>query len=181
MCGVLMQKISLASFKETFSTFRHSAFRLELLPEYVVDEERVEFAAYLDGVVLAEYPLPADLPWFQLIKCSCAEGKVFTRVRWMPEMLTPYIRYEIDRGYRFSSQAGERIRVFHGDVKVLPTAKTVPVLSDFWLFDDERCIILDYDERGMFLGAREVAADAVALYVALKKELLKNSEPLILD
>jgi hypothetical protein len=35
------------------------------------------------------------------------------------------------------------------------TIKTsVPILKDFWLLDDERCFLMEYDFLGRFLGRR---------------------------
>jgi len=142
-----------------FSTFTKSAFRLETLPEYRVLEEQAELERYLAGEPLPDVGELA--PWLELLKSSTDAGKIVERVRVVPEPLTPYVRFEIEWGYLYNAEGGERIGVIPD---LAFSALDVSTHGDFWLFDDEVVFAMHYDEHGVWLGATREPAEDVERY-----------------
>ncbi|MGH7881921.1 MAG: DUF6879 family protein [Candidatus Dormibacteraceae bacterium] len=164
--------LSSEDFGDLFKSFSRSAFRLETLPRYEVEEEAEEFAAYLEG-----NPLPPessdDIDWRHWIETSTRQGRSWSRVHIMPEQLTPYLRYQIEWGYLFNSQAGEDIRLLFSHAASIPS--NLPC-RDFWLFDDSKVVIMHYAETGKYLGAEiNQNNNELALYQQTKNFALQHS------
>jgi hypothetical protein len=155
-----------------FGTFKRSAFRLETLPEYSVDEEQAEFARYLAGEPLPNVPEMED--WLDLVRRAVAQGKVFERVRVLPDPLTPYARFEIDWGYLYNATAGERIAVAPASA----WAKTSTKSGDFWLFDDEIVFAMEYDDAGAWLGTKRKPISELPTYQLIRDNARRYSIPL---
>lgn len=133
-------------------TFRHSAFRLETLPEYRVPHEAGERERYLAGE-----PIPEgyNAAWHTTIRKNAAAGATMQRVRVVRPPLTDYQRRQFDWGYPGNLQAGEDTRVLDGaraDELGLPG-------WDFWFFDDEVVLRLNYEADGAYVG-REILPHA---------------------
>lgn len=147
---VVTRALSGEEFMALFTTFKKSAFRLETLPQTLVDRHDAAFEAFLNGTPL---PLNQNEKWCQLIRESADEGKTFSRVHILPEKLTPYLRYEIEWGYVFNVAAGSDIRLLeypNVTEEIRQAAK-----QDYWLFDNETVVLMDYtQEDGRYLGAR---------------------------
>jgi hypothetical protein len=118
--------------------FERSAFRLETLPEYLVPQEAAMLAAFKRGQPV---DLPDDHPWLAKVRRHTRAGKVMHRVRVVSYPLTDYLRMEMS-WYPMSVRAGEDIRITERQLT-----------GDFWLFDDEAVIVLNYDRAGRFVGA----------------------------
>lgn len=157
-------------FSALFNTFTTSAFRLEILPEYRDPSESKTFQSFKDGKFNAG---AANEEWCQLVANSKRLGKRISRVRILPSELTSYLRYEIEWGYSYSFEAGE-------EIGLLLQKKTSCLqrfnLQDFWLFDDQILVVMDYDKEGQFLGGHQVEDDeTVALHLDLRAIALENS------
>jgi hypothetical protein len=143
-------RLSPAEFGGLFQSFTASAFRLETLSEYRVEESAQKVELFLKGT-----PLPPDGndAWCQLVSAARTAGKRMSRVHVIPRRLTPYLRYEIEWGYVYSAEAGEEILLLPHDQPGELFA-TWP-LPDFWLFDDgtnrRSCVRMHYDATGRFL------------------------------
>lgn len=146
--------LSRAEFDCAFEDFATSAFRLQLLSEYAVPEEATSLAAYLTGE-----PFPPRTPdaWVETMAAQVARGKSWTTVHLLPKRLTPYLRFLIDWGYVDDAARGARIRFL-----LPPHASRLRTLApqDFWLFDDERLVLMHYSPIGEFLGAEEASSSA---------------------
>jgi hypothetical protein len=151
-----------------FTTFRHSAFRLETLPAYDIEEEAESLRAWRAGE-----PRPAwyeDREWCRLVADATAAGKSMQRVRTVRLPLSDYIRLELDWGYPDNITAGEDIRI----LELGPDDGTA--LHDFWLFDDLTVVRLEYDGAGRFI--RPVAAsDDAANYCRVRDLVLPPAVP----
>jgi hypothetical protein len=90
------------------------------------------------------------------------------RVRIVQTPLTEYQRFQLSWGYPENTAAGEEIYILD---KEPPGLLSV----DFWLFDDEQVIVLEYDDEGRFL--RPVVAETVAPYRQARDMALKSSVP----
>jgi len=142
------RRLSGPEFGELFSSFRHSAFRLETLRAYDVADDRDRFRQFTEGRLLPP-PSRPDEDWQALVRGAVAAGKDMTRVHVLPPGLTPYLRYEIEWGYLYNADAGERIMLLRHErpVAFLPGWAA----HDFWLFDDAMAVRMYYDANGTYM------------------------------
>jgi hypothetical protein len=133
--------LAAADFRKLFESFLASAFRLEALPRYSVPGEAEAFRLFLEG-----NPKPArkDGPWQEMIRRHRREGRLMQRVRVIRGGLTDYLRWEMGWGYPDNAAAGEDIRILHVGADDLPELGS----EDFWLFDDERVVLMRYGPEG---------------------------------
>jgi len=158
----------------SFEDFERTAFRLEARPIYMVEREAEAFRRYLAGEPL---PSAADAltDWEALVRRSTAGGRVISRVHAIEGPLTPYLRFEIDWGYPYTAAAGEQIAILHRDsLREVFGADTPP--PDFWLFDDERVLWMEYDDAGRFVGSEESSdPQDIARCVRLRSVALEHA------
>ena len=176
--GYIGRAISDEEFGALFSTFQVSAWRLELLPQYLVDFSNPHFQAFVRGEPLPPHPQGEwwrkNEDWIDEVRSAIKAGKSFGRVHVLPERLTPYLRYEIEWGYCFNSQGGEDIRLLEA-ARVTPAMKAV-FLQDYWIFDNQRVVLCDYDKDGGWRGARLLdAKEDILLYQSAQKLALEAS------
>ena len=143
--------------------FEQSAFRLETLPEYNVPQETDMLAQFKDG---EEVRMPDDHPWLERVRQHTEAGRVMRRVRVVSDPLTDYLRFELSM-YHQTVAAGEDIRVC--------SSAEISEFGDWWLFDDQVVIILNYDETGHFLGTKQ--ATDVVTYCRRRDQALEHSIP----
>jgi hypothetical protein len=126
--------------------FERSAFRLETLPVYDVPQETEMVAAFCRG---EKVRLPDNHPWLERLRAAARAGKAMQRVRVVSHPLSDYLRFELSL-YPRSIEAGEDVRIANLD--------SHPELEvcrhDFWLFDDQVVVTLEYDPGGRFRGTR---------------------------
>lgn len=141
-------EVPAADFFDLLHSFEHEAFRLELQDSYAVAEEDELFAAYVRG----ERPSPADASpelaeWYRRIAEHARQGKRIERVRVQQDPPTEYQQFErwLDR---WNLEAGEIMRYLTREraheIGLLPEAGD----ADWWLLDNERLIIIRFDEEG---------------------------------
>ncbi|MEV0121823.1 DUF6879 family protein [Streptomyces sp. NPDC050703] len=153
------------AFGQLFETFEQTAFRLETLDEYDVEEEREEIAQFLAGEDMG--PAWADNPW---IRAMTDKGKQVTRVHVLRSPLTDYLRYEL-AAYPGNITAGESIGIIdraERDVSGLPD-------HDFWLFDDRYVYRMHYTAKGAFVGGELLPADRLSQYQAYRDRALAEA------
>lgn len=154
-------------FGELFETFERSAFRLETLSVYDIEDEKEEFAAFLAGK-----PMPAewsDNPW---VRSMTDLGKTVSRVHVLTSPLSDYLRYEL-AAYLGNITAGESIGIIdlaQQDVSGLPD-------HDFWLFDDSRVYRMHYTPEGQFIGADLLPAEHLPEYRRYRQIAQANAVP----
>ena len=128
------------------ANFQRSAFRLERLQVYFIPQEAELLAAFRRG---ESVKVPEDHPWPALVRRATRSGKTMQRIRVVAHPLSDYLCFELSL-YPTSVAAGEDIRVASLD----DHPELVACQQDFWLFDDEVAVVLDYNDRGGFLGSR---------------------------
>jgi hypothetical protein len=128
--------------------FQQSAFRLETLPEYRVEQEAEWFAEWQRSGTVPELT-PDNDSWCKLLSEAASAGRRMQRVRLVSTPLTDYERFELAT-FRDSVAAGEEIWVC--DRESWERIARADNLRDFWLFDDETTITLEYDAEGRFQG-----------------------------
>jgi hypothetical protein len=134
-----------AELDELFTTFKASAWRLEVRPSYGIPDEDQSFQAFLAGS-------PQDLTWFtpwtDLMNLQIRErGKRVERVRVIDQPPSDYLRWEYDLNH-LNAEAGEDIRYLPRD---LACSIHLPDY-DFWIFDDVAVAFMVFAESGEFLG-----------------------------
>jgi hypothetical protein len=149
-----------------FSEFTTSAFRLEALPVYRVDEE-VDAIKYFQehGAV----PPETNADWAALIAAARDAGKSFKRLRLFGEELSDYERFEV-AVYPAGIEAGEEIRV---------GLRPDPVPADFWLFDGLWFAEMHYGPDGSFEGSAVRRATASDLKIANEWLAVHADSPLL--
>ena len=153
-------------FGALFERFERSAFRIEARDRYDVENERDEFAAFLEGKPLPRRSAERD-PWLSLVAAHKAAGRLIERVRIVSQPLTDYTRYEF-AAYRDNIAAGEKVRVVAR--AALTDADQSWASEDFWIFDDEPVVVLSYDDDGRFIGVQQ--ADDTTPYLEAKQRAL---------
>lgn len=162
------------AFTSAFSTFQKSAFRLEWLQTYDVEEERKLFRAFLKEGAVESCPPEFEAGCKEIARAT-AGGKLFQRVRRVTLPLTEYTRFEILNGYRFCIEAGEQVRILEKPDVISNFLSTVGEVKDFWLFDDNLCFELEYTTNGQFVAVHQMENGKLPFYVATKSKLLRIS------
>ena len=123
-----------------FETFERTAFRLEALPQYIVENEKEAFAHFLEtGEIMLK-----DTDWQDLVAKNIAAGKKMERLRLFSKDLTDYERYEIE-AYP-GPKAGEVIRT------ALRKEYELEYRYDFWFFDEVWIAQVNYETDGTFVN-----------------------------
>lgn len=95
---------------DLISNFKHSAKRLELLPDYHIEGgEWEDFNNFLNGEVRPPYDELAE--WNKSIENWTKQGKTIERIRLLSSPLTDYQKYEILRAYEPGTLCGQKIGV----------------------------------------------------------------------
>lgn len=153
--------------------FSSTAFRLELLPEYDVPEEKEALAAYR---AKRQVNMTFHRPWIDSLKQARLEGKIVQRVRGIPQPMTSYLHFEIQLCYMASVEAGEQIRLHN---RADRTQLSIKRQQDFWLLDDQRVILMNYRPDGSFDCSEEISQPKlVAPFSALSRALWHEATPL---
>jgi hypothetical protein len=153
-------------FGRLFETFTRSAFRLECLPTYEVPQDVQWLRRFREGETR---PQERDnRPWLQTVRNAKARGARMQRVRLIEQSLTEYQRFQFSWGYPENTAAGE-------EISILDHRPDGLLLVDFWLFDDETVVVLEYDDDGRFL--RPLIAETVEPYRQARDIALKSATP----
>ncbi|MFC8124641.1 DUF6879 family protein [Streptomyces sp. NPDC057302] len=156
------QFITFDEFDGMFTSFKHSAWRLETRRRYAFDEEQDTYRQFLE-----EGRVDWDLedPWCVERREQSALGKRFERVRILDEPPTDGQRYLLDNARR-NSAAGE-------DIRVLPRSRADELRlprEDFWLFDSRVVALLHHDEADMMTGVELITNPVEVLRYAQARE-----------
>jgi hypothetical protein len=127
--------------------FTRTLFRLETLPQYLVDSDGEDYRHYVAG--LPGPTMSRKEPWLDTLRAEHERGLYQHRVHVWRGPLTDYLRYECEWGYAYNADAGEDIRILDTSEQRKPAA----VLDeDFWLIDDTDVVKMHYDPEGRLLG-----------------------------
>lgn len=133
-------------FADLLATVRASAFRLELQREYREPVEADTVAKFLAGNPQNPNEVPALRDWFAQVRRLTNQGRRFERVRIHEDPPTAYQQWERWIG-RWNVDAGETLRYLTrqqaGEIGLLPAVGN----TDWWLLDDERLILMKFDDR----------------------------------
>ncbi|GAB3170271.1 hypothetical protein GCM10027059_36420 [Myceligenerans halotolerans] len=120
---------------------------------YADDLKDDHFETYLAGNPYDPNQIPGFTDWLDHIRALTAEGRRMERVRIQQDPPTDYQRYARWVG-RWNEEAGE---VMHYTTP--ERARTVGLLpeageDDWWLLDDARLIVMEFDTAGELIGLR---------------------------
>jgi hypothetical protein len=135
--------ISEDEFLDAVRTFSRTAFRLETRDSYALGYERADFEAFLAGSPVPPSELDWWRPWLDRVTQFGREGKTVSRVRVLAEPPTDYQRWML-WSTPWHEAAGE-------DIRYLPRRKAYEIGlpdADWWLLDNERAIIMAFDDDG---------------------------------
>lgn len=153
------ERLTGEDFNNLFRYFKHTAFRLEVQPVYLVENEQVQVAAYLAGDPKPPTEFPEYAAWLDQIRRLTDEGKRVARVRVLTEPPTDYLRWETWAG-QWNIQAGE-------DIRYMPRSRAVeaglPLEYDWWLFDSLRLAKMQFDPEGRPLGGEIITDPAIVV------------------
>src|SRR2546430_5299261 len=138
--------------EDLFRSFRRSIFRLETLDDYSEGLEDEEYRSWSHG----NAPPPIHGHWWYdgIVRAATSGHKRWDRVHMLrqPLAIGDYLRYSFEYGYTRSEQAGGRCPILE-----VPEGRKLPLpKEDFWLFDDEFGVVLDFDGQGRWMGAELV-------------------------
>lgn len=154
-------------FGRLFETFERTAFRLETLAVYDVEEEQEEIERFLAGEDMgSEWD---DNPW---VRSMTDMGKTVSRVHVLHSPLTDYLRYELS-AYPGNIKAGESI----GIIDLADQRVTGLPDHDFWLFDDRDVYRMHYTPVGKFVGAELLPDDQLSEYRGYQEAALAHAVP----
>jgi hypothetical protein len=137
-----------SEFGELFSSFKYTAFRLEVRDAYAPGYERESYERFLEGE-------PYDLSWMQdwlsMVRDATADGRIFARVRVVSRPLSDYSRWSYVVSQR-NIEAGEDIRYL-----ARKGAQAVGLPNhDYWLFDSRKLARMHFSDDDRFIGAEIV-------------------------
>ena len=145
-----------------FNSFKKSAFRVETLQSYNVNEEKEAYKYFQQHKQLLD---GFWKDWHDIIKQAKLRWAIMQRVHLIHFPITPYISFEMEF-YKKSMMYWEEI--FY-----LPFEDcSVEVDSDFWIFDDITVLKTFYGEDGSFLKFEEIKN--IGQYLQIKNYLLEN-------
>lgn len=132
-----------ADFQQVFQTIARRSWRWECQGHYASDEQ--ELNDWLTGRTHEDDG--SDRAWYDYIRGLRQRGIPFERVRMLTEPLTDYLRWMLTNTH-LNVEAGE-------DIRWLSQTKArdfgMPNY-DFYLFDDNRVLILNFDEQKVLTG-----------------------------
>jgi hypothetical protein len=156
-------------FGRLFENFARSAFRIEARDHYDVPDERDDFATFRAGKSRPRRAPGVDA-WLALVASATASGRTVDRIRLVTRPLSDYTRYEF-ACYPDNIAAGETVRIV--ERRWLAPNDQPWAAQDFWIFDDEIVVVLDYDKQGRFLAVAQ--AEQIDSYLAAKQRALALS------
>jgi len=153
-----------SSTGDFFEQFQRSAWRLETRPFYGPDAD--EFQRFQHGQGPTAEQQRQRQRWIDRVAAANGAARVIGRVLVVTGPLTLYLRWRVETG-RGHAAAGEDIRI--ADCAHHPALAELD--SDFWIFDDERVLLLDYDPQGAFLRSQQVTDRALIERCLREREL----------
>jgi hypothetical protein len=130
--------IDLDAFGKLFTTFKHTAWRLETRRRYASDEVTDTYAQFVETGA-ARWDL--DTPWCENRRKQVQQGKRVDRVRVVDDPPTTGQLYLLDNARR-NSAVGEEIRVLS---RAKAQCLQLPEV-DAWIFDSRLVAVLNFDD-----------------------------------
>lgn len=146
-------------------------FRMEVLPEYLVDDDGDDYSRWLKGA--SEPTWSRKQSWLDVLRRDRENGMHSSRVRIFSERLTDYERYACHFGYLYNVEF-EDIRVLRRGEHAIPGGL---VEADFWVINDTYVVLMHYDECGRFEAAERLDQDQLDQYLHTRDTAMAAAEP----
>ena len=162
----------MASFEQLFK-FKKSARRLEALPYYDCGE-KVLTERFMRGEIFED---KEHQEWCKSLREWASAGMTVERVRVFPATPGDYNLFELE-AFKQSWLAGEKI--YYAQEADFAAAKKdcgAKELQDFWLLDDEKVLLMNYDEDNDFVGCK-LASENIDKYIELYQQISEKALPL---
>ena len=153
------QRLASEDFESLFRYYQRTAFRLEVQPFYMVEAELEPFAEFRAGSPRVPTEVPYLAAWLDQIQEITAQGRRVERVRITDDPPNDYQRWG-SWVSRWNVEAGETI---HELDRAVARGAGLPLAYDWWLFDEERLAVMEFDGQGRPLGGEIVTDDAAVL------------------
>ncbi|MBT2507844.1 hypothetical protein J7I98_18540 [Streptomyces sp. ISL-98] len=153
-----------------FEDFTREAWRLELLPQYLMPQEEEEFAAFRAGARIE--PGTVANEYTDRLRRQAAEGRTQGRVHVVARPLSDYLRFEFHHYYRAHALAGEQIRIL--DITDRPNP--LEGAQDFWMFDHSEVVLMNYHPDGRQIS-REIHDGDTAPFIEYQRIAVAESVP----
>jgi hypothetical protein len=165
--------ITPTELRDMFGTFRLSAWRLET-GTYNLGYEAPELQRFLAGDPVPPPDVSWWRPWLDRVRSFTEQGRQVGRVRVDDVPLSAYQRWQ-HWAEPWHKDAGEDIRHIPR-----PRAAAIGLPSyDYWLFDDDRLVLMLYDAAGDIVGRvlieREDAPNIVAQHCAWRDRAISSA------
>lgn len=142
---------------------------------YAVDLDE-HYEAFVAGRVGDPTTDPAFADWLSYVGALTAAGRRMERVRVQQDPPSDYHRYARWVG-GWNVKAGEEIHYTTRDhateVGLLPAAGD----DDWWLLDDARLVVMEFDDTGVLVRARLVTDEASLARARTRWELALRAVP----
>jgi Family of unknown function (DUF6879) len=159
-------------FADLFRTFKQSAWRWEGRAHYAMDYEAADFERFLAGTPAAPPEVSWWRPWLDNMQSLTRQGKSIGRVRVLAEPPSDYQRWEI-WATPWHAAAGEAIAYMS---RSRAQGLGLPLDDDWWLFDDERLLLMRFDVSGRIAGKVLVTdQDIVVRHCAWRDVAVRNA------
>ncbi len=154
-----------------------SVIHVETLDHYGVPDDDLMFTLWQSGKTPTQEQLLGYASWFDKVKESTERGVAFHRIHIVPEVLTPYLRFEIEFAYqRFCEPSGEKVWILPKEANK-KLAAHIP--GDFYLIDQRQVLLPQYNSANNFVGLKEVVSGgSMDAYRSQADELLRAAMPL---
>ena len=147
-----------------FNSFKKNAFRVEILQSYDVSEEQDAYDYFLLNRKLPEW---SQDEWLNIIKQAKARWATMQRVHLIQFPISQYLSFELEE-YKNNIKAWEKIFYIHFE------NCSIKIESDFWIFDDNTVLKMNYDKNASFINFEEIKD--VTTYLKIKKYILENKK-----
>lgn len=162
----------LRDFADAHTT--RSAFRLEALDVYLSPSDEDNVSRYLTGRDGPSWAQGDD--WIDYLRREEASGIRRYRVHVLTSPIGDYLRYECEWGYMYTTAAGEEVNII--DLAETPRPSGLPVgVDDFWLYDDEHVVLMNYEDDGRFASAELLPTATTAQYRRYRDASLAAATP----
>ncbi|MCU0653716.1 MAG: hypothetical protein MUD10_05665 [Candidatus Pacebacteria bacterium] len=167
------------NFDKNWGNAKTDIFRLEGRPEYKIPKEEGNAAkgSFVDPNMMGS--AKDRQKWAAALTSAKKRGVKVRRVRVVPSPVPDYIRREIEIWRGNPANNGEELFFIETADYNEIIAGCGFNLKDFWLFDNDKLLILNYSPAGLFTGDIPIAdGGMVKRYCELKQKLLKKAVPL---
>jgi hypothetical protein len=161
-------------FRDLLRSFRRTAFYFEAQETYALDYEAADLKQFIAGSPAPPPEISWWRPWLDQITELTRQGKRIVRVRIISEPPSDYQRWGL-WALPWHARAGEKI-------SYIQRSRTeeigLPLVHDWWLLDDERLIVMRYNDAGEVAGkSLNTDPDTIASYRMWRDLAVREATP----